>query len=817
MQAQQTSFLNLLNGQVQYVVPRWQRRYRWGKAEIERLVEDLLTVAVAGENASHYGGTLLTFPEPGGAAGVVQSIRVVDGQQRLTTVSLLLLSIAEFLGPEETCEGWSSKDIKNGRLLNPGVKGEKEYKLRLQDGDNEEYQGILTDGSTGIGSVSQAWKTLRRLVARHELSHLMKGLTRLQVVSIGLHDEDPQQIFESINATGRPLSESEKVKNWLLIGYSESVQEALYRHWMELEQALSAEHTSWPIDEFLRDMLRWKTGKLVGMNQVYEEFRRWAVRSGQTSDRAALCHEVVRLSKLYSQISVTAMIQPDRRVRDHLNHLRYMGIDTHRPLTLRLLDEATDKLEPKLDIEALVKCLQLICTWITRLWAAGRSAQGMNRTITDLAHAETWDGDYATNFRDSITKLQNTLVGIPSDSEVLEGALTRKAYGGSATATTLQLLHYLNQKQNPAGELIDRSRLTVEHVMPQKLSSEWAEYLGTDAVEVHGRYRNCLANLTLCGDDTNPALGRRLFDKKKETYKLSPISITRDLAQKDRWNEETLKCRAGYLGSKIAECWPWMHRANKEEHVNSGLLNWRIDGADWRHETSASDMVVNVAGELVAMKAENLEKLRGDLLTQDIQLADDSRVKASTLTFKSLPGRSDLAIHPHSNDYPASIERVKEMGRKCGVIVDVAAERIGTPKKFWEYLKQSTGGLRGQKDHWRGPHQSTTPVATISDQVCIYVGNPDYLWLYIRNLQQSDTNKTERLVQYSLLIQEEMGDQLLGSDNGRDVESYAKSGTSITVLKNWNRDDETQWGEAAEWVREQHHRLTEIVRKCATK
>ena len=93
MHAHHIEFLELLNGQVQYVVPRWQRRYRWGQADIERLVEDLLTVAVAGPEAAHYGGTLLTFPEPG-AAGVVKIFRVVDGQQRLTTVSILLASIA---------------------------------------------------------------------------------------------------------------------------------------------------------------------------------------------------------------------------------------------------------------------------------------------------------------------------------------------------------------------------------------------------------------------------------------------------------------------------------------------------------------------------------------------------------------------------------------------------------------------------------------------------------------------------------------------------------------------------------------------------
>lgn len=111
MNAQHIQFLQLLNGDVQYVVPRWQRRYRWGQSDIERLVEDLLTIAVAGPEAMHYGGTLLTFREPG-PPGVMSTIRVVDGQQRLTTVSILLACIAAELGPEGRCGDWTAKIIR---------------------------------------------------------------------------------------------------------------------------------------------------------------------------------------------------------------------------------------------------------------------------------------------------------------------------------------------------------------------------------------------------------------------------------------------------------------------------------------------------------------------------------------------------------------------------------------------------------------------------------------------------------------------------------------------------------------------------------
>ena len=162
MQAQQIDFLELLNGQVQYVVPRWQRRYRWGQADIERLVDDLMTVAIGGADAAHYGGTLLTFPEPG-PAGVVKTIRVVDGQQRLTTVSILLACIADKLGPTGQCDDWTAQIIRDDRLTNPGKPKEKQRKLRLQDGDEEEYRHGVEGKPLGAGVVAQAWRTARRL------------------------------------------------------------------------------------------------------------------------------------------------------------------------------------------------------------------------------------------------------------------------------------------------------------------------------------------------------------------------------------------------------------------------------------------------------------------------------------------------------------------------------------------------------------------------------------------------------------------------------------------------------------------------------
>ncbi len=508
MDTRHIEFLELFNGQVQYVVPRWQRRYRWNQSDIERLVEDLLTVADAGPNATHYGGTLLTFTNS--VAGVVTTFHVVDGQQRLTTVSILLGCIAAELGPEGRCGDWTADIIRNDRLTNPGKQSGKFRKLRLQNGDEEEYRRGLEGNPRGAGAVTQAWRIARRLVAQHDVAQLLEGLGRLRVVSIGIDSgDDPQQIFESLNATGRPLTESEKVKNWLLMGLPDETQQDLHdNHWTKIERNLGAKHTTEPTDMFLRDVLRWWTGKVQGIDHVYEALRRWAVREGFAGDRPTLCRDLARLSRLYGIVTGTAGAHSNAGIERELRHLREMGIDIHRPLTLRLLNDAAESGEDGTGMKEVAKTLAGIGTWTTRLWLADRPTAGLNKAMVELAHGpgpEIGNG-LAKYWIDRICRLRNTRTGVPNDEEVRNGIQTRKAYGGSATRSSFAVLCALMEVEHRE-EAPARNRLTIEHVMPQKLTDDWKRALGPNAENLHGLYRDRLANLTLSGDVTNSKMG----------------------------------------------------------------------------------------------------------------------------------------------------------------------------------------------------------------------------------------------------------------------------------------------------------------------
>ena len=222
-----------------------------------------------------------------------------------------------------------------------------------------------------------------------------------------------------------------------------------------------------------------------------------------------------------------------------------MGIDIHRPFTLWVLNDDAEREQTGASSEAVAKTLAAVGTWTTRLWLADRRTAGMNRAITDLAH-EPGPGngeDFAQHWIDRIRRLRNTRVDVPNDEQVGEGIRTRQAYGASATQASFAILCALMESEHRE-ESPPRSRLTIEHVMPQKLTDEWRAALGDEPEETHGRYRDRLANLTLSGDHTNAALGAKTFDAKKAVYRNSPIGMTRRLADEGTWNAAAIERRA---------------------------------------------------------------------------------------------------------------------------------------------------------------------------------------------------------------------------------------------------------------------------------
>ena len=225
-------------------------------------------------------------------------------------------------------------------------------------------------------------------------------------------------------------------------------------------------------------------------------------------------------------------------------------------------------------------------------------------------------------------------------------------------------------ESEPSGDSPARDALTVEHVMPQKLTDEWRLALGDDAERIHGWYRDRLANLTLSG--VNAELGSKPFEEKREILKRSGVLLTRVIADEDAWNEAALERRAEDLADQALRLWPWSDPDAHTRSTPAGTwrMRWRIDGGDWHEESAASQMVLNVAGALLSRDPKNAERLRGDALSSNLQMASQypPGSKAGTLTMRAVPGHDSFVMYPYGRDYPTSAARCREMGELCRLL-----------------------------------------------------------------------------------------------------------------------------------------------------
>ena len=558
-------------------------------------------------------------------------------------------------------------------------------------------------------------------------------------------------------------------------------------------------------------MLRWWTGESLGAGRVYEALRRWALRQDGLQDRPALLRELARLAALYGIVTGTNGPHRDRKVEHHLRHLREMKIDTHRPLTLKLLDDAEQMDGLSNGNEGLARAIGGIGTWISRLWLADRSLTGLNSTIAEFAHGPGpgENEEFADYWLKRISALRTTRVriAVPNDEAVREGIRTRQAYGGSATQTSRAILCAMMEREHRE-EAPGRDRLTIEHVMPRKLEKGWKNTLGNDAEDIHGRWRNRLANLTLSGDDTNSKLGARAFKAKKRIYRGSPIGMTRRVADEPVWNEEALERRADALADEALRLWPWEAAG---QTARESPIKWRINQDEWHFEDVAGQMVMNVASALISRDPSNAQKLSGKILSDDLFFASSySSDSRSRHRLVPVPGHEEFLIYPYHRNVLLSADRCRRMGARCGVEVEVELPDANRVMEFWKFLQEHAGGTPGQRSDWYSRGVWSSPLNSAGDRICIRIGD-GFCRLWISGWdKRSRDQRAERMQRYSLRLQEHMTDQTLTArkDVGRD----AANGYSLSVRLETNAfDDESAWPDLAIWIKDQTERMAAIM------
>ena len=533
------------------------------------------------------------------------------------------------------------------------------------------------------------------------------------------------------------------------------------------------------------------------------------MRTNKGRSRRALLADLTDLAAHYGVLAGTSH-HPSQAVERELHHLRDMGFDTHRPLTLRLLHEAATADEVEWTEATLTKALAGIGTWVTRFWLSDRSMAGMNKAFAELARrpGPSLGVDPAEFWLERIRGLRNQRVEVPDDEAVRAGIRNRKAYGGSATRATKAVLCAMMEAEQ-RGDAPARRDLTVEHVMPRKLTDEWRSVLGEDAERIHKSYCHQLANLTLSG--VNSEMGAKPFPEKRAIMNRSGVLLTRRIADEEVWDEAVLERRAEELADRALRLWPWSD-PDAPPHTPPGStwrMQWRIEGGDWHQETYASQMVLNVAGALLSHDPDNAEPLRSEALSSNLQLASryPPGSEAATLTMRAVPGHDSYVLYPYRGDFSASAAACREMGERCGISIDVEFQDTPMMRAFWRCLKVETGGLLGQGDEWRNWSHWTRELNELGDMVGVGLRR-ESIAVYLRaSPYKHASGRGQRMLQYSRAIRETMYDQDL---DGSEV-SESEKGRSVSIRRAWDRDDQEAWPEAAVWIKDQADRLQAIA------
>jgi uncharacterized protein with ParB-like and HNH nuclease domain/predicted transport protein len=554
MNATEAKFLDFLKRSPQFVIPIYQRAYSWGERECRQLWDDILRTGRSDKVSAHFVGSIV-YVEKGLYSVTSQSpLLVIDGQQRLTTVTLLIEALARSLGESEPLDGFSAKKLRNYYLLNPLEEGERKYKLVLSQTDKASLVALL-DQQPGPKEhslrIDANFEFFKEWVAeaKDEVAALCTGLAKLVIVDISLNrDQDnPQLIFESLNSTGRELSQADLIRNFILMGLEPQLQTKLYEHyWRPMEVDFGQEAYATHFDGFMRHYLTLKTGEIPNVREVYEAFKQFA-RSPKVAGVEALVSDIRRFAGYYCAMALGA--EKDAELQAVFHDLRELKVDVAYPF---LLEVYHDWVTGVLGKDEFLPVVRLVESYVFRRAVCAIPTNSMNKTFATFGRAlkkDRYVESISANFL-----LMPSYRRFPDDEEFNRDVEVKDLYNFRSRSYWLRRLENHNRK-----ERVPVDEYTIEHILPQNenLSAQWKSELGTGWELVQKTYLHTLGNLTLTG--YNSEYSDRTFLEKRDMeggFKESPLRMNQGLGQLEHWNEETIKARAGRLAAQVVCVWP---------------------------------------------------------------------------------------------------------------------------------------------------------------------------------------------------------------------------------------------------------------------
>ncbi len=550
-----TPILKLLEGSQQFVIPIYQRMYSWKKRHCHQLWEDVLRVGAHSEAPPHFFGSIVYMePEPQNL-GDVRKLLVIDGQQRLTTISLLLAALCRTIEEKRIAIGIKPEILSNMYLFNHDWKGELRYKQFLSQRDRDTMMRLLDNRELPedhSSLLAENYQFFASLLKEANIEIVYRGIQKLKVVDLMLNrDQDnPQLIFESLNSTGLPLSQADLIRNYVLMGQEISFQTRLYNdYWFPMEEYFKKEPKLF--DRFMRDYLTLKTERIPLVRKVYDTFKGYYTsRVKSPEDAEETVKAIYFHAKRYVDIAIPS--ETDPQLLECLEDIKDLEVAVVYPFLLGVYEDYAENRIEKPEVMCILRWVE---SYIFRRFVCDIPTKNVNKTFATLMRQIDKE-NYLESLKEAFRNMQGS-EKYPDDSEFKEALGTKAFYEDKKRCRYLlrKLEHYKNK------ERVNVKDCTIEHVMPQNefLSEEWQQELGEDFERIHRDYLHTLGNLTLTG--YNPELSDRPFQEKKRMveggFVYSPLRLNRSLAKAENWNEAAIQNRAKELALDACKIWLW--------------------------------------------------------------------------------------------------------------------------------------------------------------------------------------------------------------------------------------------------------------------
>ncbi|MFP6248633.1 DUF262 domain-containing protein [Helicobacter pylori] len=535
----------------QFVIPIYQRVYSWEKEQCEQLWDDIIKTGGNDQIEGHFIGSIV-FVHDGIYATNHNELLIIDGQQRLTTITLLFIALRNHLNDEdEFLEKFSRQKIQNRYLINSDEKGDKKFKLFLSELDRDTLLSLIDENKRKPSELSlkimENFKLFEEWIRKNtdKLETIFKGLDKLMVVEISLErgKDNPQLIFESMNSTGKDLTQTDLLRNYILMGLEPEKQKIFYeKYWRAIEENFKQNETLF--NQFVRHYLTIKTREIPNINKVYEAFKDYQQKKGIGIED--LLKDLQKYCGYFCQIKFKK--EADKDLNKALGFLVDLEMDVIYPLLLELYSDYSDGILSKADF---IPIIYLIESYICRRAVCGLGTNSLNKVFSSFTKHIQKD-EYFKSLKvhfGYLTEKQR----FPNNDEFKKLFITIDFYSFQKREYFLERLENFERK-----ERVYTHEYTIEHIMPQTLREEWKRDLGGNFQAIHDKYLHTIGNLTLTG--YNEKYSNNSFQEKRDMengFKQSPLKLNQSLKDLESFGEKEIEKRANDLADWALKIWTY--------------------------------------------------------------------------------------------------------------------------------------------------------------------------------------------------------------------------------------------------------------------